>query len=148
VSFAAAFVALSLAGTPATGAPLQKPGVVRLPGLAYEVLHAGPPDGVSPTRADSITVRYRGWLADAKVFNTSADEGRGTTTFALNRLIPGWVAALQMMRPGDRWRLIIPPYLAYGRRGKPEHDIPPDATLTFEVELVAVTPAPSSPESK
>ncbi|MDP9104242.1 MAG: FKBP-type peptidyl-prolyl cis-trans isomerase [Pseudomonadota bacterium] len=141
---ALALIALLL-GAPALAAPppeVPRSAVTILPGLSYEVLRTGPVEGIAPTRADTVTVRYRGRLDNGKIFNTSADEGRGTTTFELAKLIPGWVAALQMMRPGDRWRLTIPSYLGYGHVGKPAHGIPPDATLTFEVELVSVTPAP------
>ena len=132
-------VALALALAAAPPGPTVKTGFTELPGLAYEVLKVGPNDGVAPERGDSITVRYVGRLANGTVFNTSAEEGRGVTTFELNKLIPGWVAALRLMRPGDRWRLILPAHLAYGRSGKPEHQIPPNADLSFEVELVSVT---------
>lgn len=122
-------------------APAGESAAVSLPPLTYRVLASGPANGVHPERGDSITVRYVGRLKDGTVFNTSADDGRGTTTFELNRLIPGWVGALRLMRPGDRWRLVIPAWLAYGERGKPEHAIPANAELTFDVELMAVTKA-------
>ena len=118
----------------------KAPGVVVLPGLQYQVLKSGPADCPHPRRTDDITVRYEGRLIDGQVFNTSPDEGAGTTVFPLQKLIPGWVAALQMMRPGDVWRLYVPAYLAYGAAGKAY--IPPGATLIFKVELVAIsTPA-------
>lgn len=122
-------------------APAEGGAAVALPPLTYRALESGPAGGVQPDRGDSITVRYVGRLKDGTVFNTSADEGRGVTTFELNKLIPGWVGALRLMRPGDRWRLVIPSWLAYGARGKPEHNIPPNAELTFDVELVSVTRA-------
>ena len=59
----------------------RQTGAVTLPGLTYLVLKSGPADGAHPARADTITVRYVGRFTDGKVFNTSADEGRGTTTF-------------------------------------------------------------------
>jgi len=114
------------------------PGVVALPGLQYKVLKSGPATGSHPTRADNIVVRYEGRFVNGQVFNTSPDEGAGTTTFPLGRLIPGWVAALQMMRPGDVWMLYVPPYLAYGAAGK--DTIPPESTLVFKVELVGIGP--------
>ena len=116
------------------------PGVVTLPGLQYQVLRSGPPNGVRASRGDDVTVRYEGRFLDGRVFNTSPDGGKGETTFPLQRLIPGWIAALQMMRPGDVWRLWLPPHLAYGWTGKAY--IPPEATLVFTVELVSVRPHP------
>ena len=65
--------------------------------------------------------------------------------FPLQKLIPGWVAALQLMRPGDVWMLYVPAYLAYGAAGKSY--IPPDSTLIFHVELVASEPAATAPVS-
>ncbi len=129
----------------AAGPAVVRAAPMTLPGLSYEVLKSGPASGISPTRADTITVRYVGHLADGNVFNASADAGLGAATFPLMALIPGWVAALQMMKPGDKWRLTLPPYLGYGHRGKPEHGVPPDATLIFEVELVSIAPASPAP---
>jgi FKBP-type peptidyl-prolyl cis-trans isomerase len=119
-------------------------GVVTLPGLQYKVLKSGPADGPHPLRSDDITVRYEGRFIDGKVFNTSPDAGAGETVFPLQKLIPGWIGALQMMRPGDVWMLYIPAYLAYGAAGK--SSILPDSTLIFRVELVAVSkPPPEKP---
>jgi FKBP-type peptidyl-prolyl cis-trans isomerase len=134
--------ALAGTGTPAEQAFLtrnaQAAGIVALPGLQYRILKSGPADGPHPRRSDDITVRYVGRFLDGKVFNTSPDNGAGTTVFPLQKLIPGWVAALPLMRPGDVWMLYLPSYLAYGAGGKSY--IPPDSTLVFQVELVAVTP--------
>ncbi|WP_254062681.1 FKBP-type peptidyl-prolyl cis-trans isomerase [Caulobacter sp. S45] len=119
-------------------------GVVTLPGLQYKVLKSGPADGPHPLRSDEIKVRYEGRFIDGKVFNTSPDAGVGETDFPLQKLIPGWIGALQMMRPGDVWMLYIPAYLAYGAAGKTY--IPPNSTLIFRVELVAVSkPQPEKP---
>ena len=116
------------------------PGVVTLPGLQYKVLRSGPANGRRPTRADEVTVRYEGRFPDGRVFSTSADQGRGATTFTLQKLIPGWLSALQLMRPGDEWMLYVPSHLGYGAAGKSY--IPPNSTLVFRVELVSVR-APS-----
>ncbi len=110
--------------------------LVVLPGLQYEVLKSGPSNGPHPTRADDITVRYQGRLISGQQFGSSPDNGVGTETFPLQKLIPGWVAALQMMRPGDEWVIYVPSNLAYGAAGKGDV-IPPDATLVFRVELVS-----------
>ena len=120
-----------------------------LPGIQYQVLRSGPANGPHPTRADTIDMRYVGRLTNGEVFSTSADNGAGTSSFAVQRVIPGFMAAIQLMRPGDLWRITIPPYLAYGAPGRrhtpPEatlkRDIPPDSILIFEVELVAIKPA-------
>jgi FKBP-type peptidyl-prolyl cis-trans isomerase len=133
--------ALALAGGPAAA--------VSLPGISYEVLASGPAGGVQPTRADEVTMRYVGRLTDGAVFSTSANGGAEPTAFKVREVIPGMSAALQLMRPGDRWRITLPAYLAYGRLGRryqpPEptlkRDVPPDATLIFDVELVSVAPA-------
>ena len=97
-----------------------------------------------------MTIRYVGRLADGTVFSTSADQGRGTSTFPVKLVIPGFSALVQLMRPGDRWRFHLPAYLAYGRAGKAyvpgdatmKHDVPPDSDLLFDVELVRIDPAP------
>jgi FKBP-type peptidyl-prolyl cis-trans isomerase FklB len=128
---------------------------VSLPGLRYQVLATGPASGAHPTRSDSVTMRYVGRLEDGEIFSTSPGDGQGTSTFAVNGVIPGMSAALQLMRPGDHWRITMPPYLAYGP-GRPfntpapagaagqaiqKRGIPPQATLIFDVELVSIAPA-------
>jgi len=122
---------------------------VVLPGISYQVLRSGPSTGPHPTRADTIDMRYVGRLANGDIFSTSTDNGAGTSSFDVGRVIPGFMAAIQLMRPGDRWRITLPPYLAYGAAGRrfspPEatlkRDVPPDSVLIFDVELVAIRPA-------
>lgn len=144
-----ALVALVTAASSAPAAPdfiaanAHAPGVVVLPGLQYKVLKSGPADGPHALRSDDITVRYEGRFADGKLFDASPDDGRGTTVFPLQKLIPGWIAALQLMRPGDVWMLYLPPNLAYGAKGK--GPIPPDTPLVFKVELVSVAPHADAP---
>src|SRR5271165_7184654 len=75
--------------------------VVTLPGLQYMVMQSGPANGLSPKRTDDVTVRYEGRFLNGQAFGASPRGGLDTETFQLNKLIPGWVAALQMMRPGD-----------------------------------------------
>lgn len=145
-------VALGLAHAAWGQAPNAR--TVILPGLSYRVLGSGPAGGAHPTRADTVTMRYVGRLESGEVFSTSRGDGSGTSSFAVNGVIPGMSAALQLMRVGDRWRITMPPYLAYGP-GRPfqpaatgsqaqaiqKRSIPPDATLIFDVELVAIAPA-------
>lgn len=128
---------------------VRKAGVVvSLPGLQYEVLHAGPA-GARPLRSDDVSIRYVGRLADGSVFSTSSQYGAQSSTFSVRTVIPGFSALVQLMSPGDRWRFTIPAYLGYGHQGRrytpPEEtlkrDIPPGSTLIFDVELVAIVPA-------
>ena len=105
-------------------------------GLQYEVLASG--DGESPGRRDVVRTHYHGMLVDGRVFDSSL---RGEPLeFPVNRVISGWTEALQLMRVGDKWRLYIPPELAYGERGARGSIIGPNETLIFEVELLAVKP--------
>lgn len=106
-------------------------------GLQYEVLASG--DGASPVPADLVTVHYTGTLIDGTVFDSSVQRGQ-PAEFPANRLIAGWVEALQLMRVGDKWMLYIPPELAYGDRGA-GGTIGPGATLIFEIELLGVRSA-------
>jgi len=103
-------------------------------GLQYTVLTEG--SGKSPQKTDTVTVHYRGTLIDGTEFDSSISRGR-PATFKVNGVIPGWTEALQLMKPGAKWRLFIPPGLAYGERGSPPR-IPPSSTLIFEVELISV----------
>jgi len=111
-----------------------KEGVVTLPsGLQYKILKAG--DGRKPTEADTVEVNYRGTLIDGTPFDSS-QVGK-PSTLKLTGVIPGWKEALKVMPVGSRWQLFIPPQLAYGaRRATPV--IGPNATLIFDVELVAI----------
>ncbi len=113
----------------------QRSEVVTLPsGMQYEVLVAG--DGAKPAATDTVTTHYEGSLIDGSVFDSSV--ARGTpASFPLNRVIRGWTEALQLMSVGSKWKLFIPPDLAYGARGAPP-SIPADATLIFEVELLSI----------
>ena len=113
-------------------------GVVSVPGIQYRVLQGG--QGAQPDRRDCVTVNYKGYLIDGKVFDQSPPgEPR---TFPAGALIPGWVEALQMMHAGDKWKLVIPSGLAYGKAGVGNGLIPANQTLVFEVELLKVVPMP------
>lgn len=153
-AFGTAAVALLLAGPAVAAQPDSAPAAkagrqVTMPGPQYEILRSGPATGTRPTRADEVSIRYVGRLTSGEIFSTSADEGRGTSDFAVRTVIPGFSALVQLMRPGDVWRFRLPAYLAYGAPGRkhlpPEptlkRDVPPDSPLVFDVELVAVRPA-------
>ncbi|MBS0331128.1 MAG: FKBP-type peptidyl-prolyl cis-trans isomerase [Proteobacteria bacterium] len=155
---AAPILALLAAGA-AIAQPQADSRTVTLPGLSYRVLASGPDGGPHPRRSDTVRMRYTGRLEDGEVFSTSPDDGKGLSTFPVGQLIPGMNAALQLMRPGDHWTIRMPPYLAYGP-GRPldtpppsaaaagqtvqKRGIPPNATLVFDVELVAIVP-PKTP---
>ncbi|MHB8784291.1 MAG: FKBP-type peptidyl-prolyl cis-trans isomerase [Desulfobacteria bacterium] len=113
----------------------KKEGVVTLPsGLQYQVLAAG--TGKSPNPTDNVTVHYRGTLVDGTEFESSYKRN-APVTLEVDRVIPGWKEALPMMKEGAKWRLCVPPKLAYGERGAGPK-IPPESTLIFEVELISV----------
>jgi FKBP-type peptidyl-prolyl cis-trans isomerase len=101
-------------------------------GLQYKVLAQG--DGPTPTAEDTVSAHYTGKLIDGTVFDSSRE--RGPASFPVGKVIAGWTQALQMMKVGDKWELVIPADLAYGEEGRP--GIPPNAVLLFEVELLGI----------
>ena len=103
-------------------------------GLQYKVLTAG--NGKTPAATDQVTVNYVGKLVDGTVFDSSVAR-QEPASFVVNQVIPGWTEALQLMHEGDKWLLFIPSVLAYGEQGA-GGQIPPNATLIFEVELLKV----------
>ena len=115
----------------------QRDGVVTLDsGLQYMVLEEGAAGGASPTASDSVLAHYHGTLPDGSVFDSSVERGE-PATFGLSQVIPGWTEALQLMSVGDKWRLFLPPDLAYGE-ASPTPAIPPNSALIFEVELLEI----------
>ena len=102
-------------------------------GLVYLDVKVG--DGPSPSATDQVTVHYTGWLLDGSKFDSSVDRGT-PSTFGLNRVIRAWTEGVGGMKVGGKRRLICPPDLAYGSRGRPK--IPPNSTLDFEVELLGI----------
>ena len=112
-----------------------KQGVVTLPsGLQYKILKVG--DGKKPIGSDTVECHYRGTLINGTEFDSSYRRGQ-PASFAVAGVISGWTEALKLMPVGSKWQLFIPPQLAYGAQGA-GRDIGPDATLIFEVELLAI----------
>ena len=110
-------------------------GIVTRPsGLQYQVLQGG--NGKSPKATDQVKCHYEGTLLNGKVFDSSYRRGE-PATFPLNGVIAGWTEGLQLMKEGAKYRFFIPFNLAYGTRGAGQ-DIPPYATLIFDVELIEV----------
>jgi len=116
-----------------------KEGVVTTAsGLQYLVLQEG--QGPTPAATDTVKTHYQGTLIDGKIFDGSI--GGDPVSFALNRVIPGWTEALQLMNAGSKYRLFIPPELAYGNNS--QREIPAQSTLIFEVELIEILGADAS----
>lgn len=114
-----------------------KDGIIVLEsGLQYEILESGSAGGQSPTTSDSVLAHYHGTLPDGSVFDSSVDRGE-PATFGVSQVISGWTEALQLMIVGDKWRLYIPPAMAYGE-ASPTPAIPPNSALVFEVELLEI----------
>jgi FKBP-type peptidyl-prolyl cis-trans isomerase len=110
-------------------------GVVTLPsGLQYQILREG--KGPKPTSTDRVSVHYIGSFLDGTEFNNSYTSGN-PAIFSVNRVIPGWTEALQLMKVEGKWKLWLPPELGYGEAGQGTQ-IGPNATLVFEVELLAI----------
>lgn len=121
----------------------QREGVELLPsGLQYKRLKDG--TGKKPTATDTVMVQYRSTLVDGTEFANSYKQ-KTPVTVSLQRVIPGWKEALQLMNEGSRWQLFIPSELAYGARGST--GIGPNSTLIFEVELLQVA-APQVTQAK
>jgi FKBP-type peptidyl-prolyl cis-trans isomerase FkpA len=119
-------------------------GAVVLPsGLVYTETQAG--SGETPGPKDTVKVNYRGTLMDGKEFDNSAKRPE-PASFGVDHVIPCWTEALQKMKVGSKAKLVCPPEIAYGDRGRP--GIPPGATLVFELELLETAkPAPTAAPS-
>ena len=112
----------------------NKNGVISLPnGLQYEILKAG--TGAKPTEENTVTVHYVATMVDGTVFDNTIQKGEPVSV-VLKTIIPGWREALKLMPLGSKWRVVIPPSLAYkDRRTGP---IPPNSVLIFEIELLGI----------
>ena len=112
----------------------KESGVVELEnGLVYRVIKKG--SGKSPVGNNTVRVNYKGSLIDGTIFDISK-KGE-PLTFELGKIIRGWQEALKLMQEGAKWEVILPPELAYGKRGFAPI-IGPNQTLIFEIELLEV----------
>ncbi|MGX9720412.1 FKBP-type peptidyl-prolyl cis-trans isomerase N-terminal domain-containing protein [Stenotrophomonas acidaminiphila] len=113
-----------------------QPGVVTTAsGLQYQVLRAG--SGERPVASSRVRVNYEGKLLDGTVFDSSYQRGQ-PADFGLDQVIKGWTEGVSLMPVGSKYRFWVPSELAYGSNGTPGGPIGPDATLTFDVELLGV----------
>jgi FKBP-type peptidyl-prolyl cis-trans isomerase FklB len=123
----------------------KKEGVITTEsGLQYKILTAG--TGAQPKAEETVVVNYRGTLIDGTEFDSSAGHG-SPATFPVNAVIQGWTEALQLMKVGSKWQIVLPPELAYGP-GTAGPKIGPNSTLVFDVELLSIEkPAPPEKET-
>lgn len=113
----------------------KAPGVVvTASGLQYIVLKEG--KGPKPTISDKVKVNYHGTLSDGTVFDSTND--REPVTFVVGGVIKGWMEALQMMSVGSKYKVVVPPDLAYGKDAPRGSRIGPNAVLIFEIELLGI----------
>jgi len=121
----------------------KKPGFKTLPsGLQYKVITEG--KGDAPKATDTVSTNYKGTLINGTEFDSSYKRGQ-PAKFPVNGVIKGWTEALQLMKPGAKWSLVVPADLAYGDRGAGDA-IGPNSTLQFEVELLSIEKAkPAEP---
>lgn len=114
----------------------KKEGIMALPsGLQYRVIKSG--TGKLPKKTDSVMVKYRGTLLDGIEIDSSSRRNKDAT-FKVDRVIRGWTEALQMMAEGSKWQLFIPPKLGFGELTAAGNTVPPNSTLLFDIELVAI----------
>ena len=150
----AALLALSGSGAMAAGASAAKPAVKAAPstsapstsaasapavttasGLVFQSVKEG--TGPNPAATDVVRVHYRGTFMDGREFDSSYSRGE-PAEFPLNRVIKCWTEGVQKIKVGGKAHLTCPAAIAYGPRGTPDGTIPPNATLQFDVELLAI----------
>jgi FKBP-type peptidyl-prolyl cis-trans isomerase FkpA len=132
----------AIAATPASAAsaPSVNAGAGETLPSGVVVNHTKAGTGASPAAVDTVQVHYRGRLANGTEFDSSYKRGK-PTSFPLNQVIPCWTEGLQKIKVGGSATLTCPPATAYGSRGA-GGVVPPNATLTFEVELLAIEKKP------
>jgi FKBP-type peptidyl-prolyl cis-trans isomerase FkpA len=129
------FASALIAALCLSGAAWAQTAAETLPS-GVRIQHATVGTGASPKASDTVKVHYRGTLADGKEFDSSYKRN-APATFPLGRVIPCWTEGVQKLKVGGKATLTCPPATAYGAQGA-GGVVPPNATLTFEVELLAI----------
>jgi FKBP-type peptidyl-prolyl cis-trans isomerase len=127
------FLPLVLSFASATASPEDISG----DGKVYKAIIQPGTGTIKPTAGQKVEIRYDGWLADGKLFDSSKTKG-GTFTFVVGRgVIPAWSMAVQTMTVGEKAKITVDYQYGYGERGYPPI-IPARSDLTFELELVNI----------
>ncbi len=135
LSLLLAFVTTAWADNPVTASAAKEAGAKVLPsGLVFRSLQDG--KGANPLASHTVKVHYRGTFPDGKEFDSSYKRNEAIE-FPLQNVIPCWTEGVQLMKVGGKAKLTCPPGIAYGARGA-GGVIPPNATLVFEIELIAI----------
>lgn len=116
--------------------------IVRPSGLMFRIIQNG--YGKRPQPTDTVKVYYTGKLINGVIFDGTSPGL--PASMKISNVIPGWIEALELMREGDHWQLVIPPNLGYGVRGAGDGMIPPNQDLIFDIRLIETTPAPKKGE--
>jgi len=126
------------AGDEAVLAPAnRKRAFVRVPAPdGIQIRRYNKTDGASPGKKDRVVVHYHGTLEDGTVFDSSVKRGQ-PAAFPMKKVVPCWQEALVRLHVGEKARLTCPPDTAYGAKGAPPN-VPPNETLTFEIELIGI----------
>lgn len=134
VAMTLAVPAFAVANDTIDKATKEKGAVKTASGMVYKSIKDG--SGKSPSASSTVEVNYRGTLPNGKEFDSSYKR-KQSIKFPLSGVIPCWTEGVQKMKVGGKAKLVCPPELAYGSRGAGQ-DVPPNATLIFEVELLDI----------
>ena len=111
-------------------------------GSSFAAFFAGYTPKKIPTLADTVVTQYRGTFVDGKEFDNSYKREPFITP--VTNVIKGWTEALSMMPVGSKWQLVLPPDLGYGAVAHPP--VPPNSTLLFDMELIAIQDKSEKPK--
>jgi hypothetical protein len=127
------------AAPPPSAIPTGLPAAKGAPPATVSITVLTPGSGPQAKAGDTVRVHYVGTLSDGKQFDSSRQRNKPFDfSLGLGTVIRGWEQGVSGMRVGEKRKLVIPPELAYGSAGRP--GIPPNSTLIFEVELLAINP--------